>query len=51
MSGIPNEIYQVYSILNRYIVIHDAIFKFSLRKAIPIPGVFKAIDYGLRKNQ
>jgi hypothetical protein len=45
MSGLPSEIYQVNSILDRYIVIHDAIFKFSLRKAIPIPGVFKPIDY------
>lgn len=45
MSGLPNEIYQVHSILDRYIIIHDTIFKFSLRKAIPIPGVFKPIDY------
>lgn len=51
MSGLPNEIYQVHSILDRYIVIHDAIFKFSLRKAIPIPGVFKPIDYGKHLGQ
>jgi hypothetical protein len=46
MSELPNEIYQVHSILERYVVIHDKIFKFSLRKAIPIPGLFKPIDYG-----
>ncbi|MEK6692627.1 MAG: hypothetical protein AABY44_04285 [Nitrospirota bacterium] len=46
MSELPNEMYQVHSILERYVVIHDKIFKFSLRKAIPIPGLFKPIDYG-----
>ena len=25
---------------------HDAIFKFSWRKALPIPGLFKATDFG-----
>lgn len=43
----PSEIYQVHEILDRYIAIHDKIFKFSLRKAIPIPGISKPIDYGL----
>ncbi len=42
----PSEMYQVHEILDRYVAIHDKIFKFSLRKAIPIPGIFKAIDYG-----
>jgi hypothetical protein len=37
---------QVHLILERYIAIHEKIFKFSLRKAIPIPGLFKPIDYG-----
>jgi len=46
MSELPSEIYQVHEILDRYIAIHDKIFKFSLRKAIPIPGIFKSIDYG-----
>jgi hypothetical protein len=36
----------VRAILGKYIAIHDAIFKFSWRKALPIPGLFKAIDYG-----
>ena len=46
MSGLPDEIYQSHEILKRYIIIHDKIFKFSWRKAIPIPGLFKPINYG-----
>jgi hypothetical protein len=46
MAELPSEMYQVQAILDRYIVIHDKIFKFSLRKAIPIPGIFKPIDFG-----
>lgn len=46
MSQLPGEMYQVHAILERYVAIHDRIFKFSFRKAIPIPGLFKAIDYG-----
>ena len=37
---------EVNSLLSRYVVIHDAVFKFSLRKAIPLPFIFKAIDFG-----
>jgi hypothetical protein len=36
---------QVNDILSRYILVHDDVFKFSLRKVIPIPGIFKPIDY------
>jgi len=46
MSELPSEIYQVHAMLDKYIAIHDKIFKFSLRKAVPIPGLFKPIDYG-----
>jgi len=46
MAEIPNEIYQVQAILDRYIVVHDKIFGFSLRKVIPIPGIFRPIDFG-----
>ena len=46
MSELSSKIYQVHEILDSYIAIHDKIFKFSLRKAIPIPGIFKSIDYG-----
>ncbi len=46
MTELPDEIYEVHGILERYIAIHDKIFKFSWRKAIPIPGLFKFIDYG-----
>ena len=31
--------------LHRYIAVHDAIFKLSLRRVLPIPGFFKAIDF------
>ena len=36
---------QAHEILEEYVTIHDLIFKFSWRKAIPIPGLFNAIDY------
>ncbi|MFH1821567.1 MAG: hypothetical protein ABH852_03900 [Methanobacteriota archaeon] len=45
MTQIPDEMYQAHTILERYVEIHDKIFKFSWRKAIPIPGLFKPIDY------
>jgi hypothetical protein len=32
--------------LCEYVTIHDAIFKFSWRKALPIPGLFEATDFG-----
>jgi hypothetical protein len=35
----------VNNILSQYIEIHDDIFKISLRKVIPIPGIFKSIDF------
>ncbi len=46
MSELPSEMYQVHEILIGYTAIHDKIFKVSLRKAIPIPGLFKSINYG-----
>jgi len=36
----------VHNILTQYIEVHNDIFKSSLRRIIPIPGVFKAIDFG-----
>jgi len=32
-------------LLSEYIIIHDEIFKFSWRKIIPLPFIFKAIDF------
>jgi hypothetical protein len=32
-------------LLHRYIAVHDHIFKFSLRRSIPIPGIFQPIDF------
>ncbi len=32
-------------LLQSYIKIHDEIFGFSIRKIIPVPGIFKSIDY------
>jgi len=36
----------VNDLLSQYVAIHDDIFKTSIRHAIPIPGIFKAIDFG-----
>ncbi len=46
MQDLPDELNRVNAILSEYVVIHDEIFKFSWRKALPIPGLFKATDYG-----
>ena len=46
MQDLPDELIRVNSILHEYAAIHDAIFKFSWRKAIPIPGLFKPTDFG-----
>lgn len=37
---------EAYDILDRYIVIHNEVFRTSIRNVIPIPGLFKPIDYG-----
>ena len=46
MPDLPEELIRANEILREYVAIHDAIFKFSWRKAIPIPGLFKATDFG-----
>lgn len=38
--------WEVNGLLSQYVVIHDDIFKTSIRHIIPIPGIFKAIDFG-----
>ena len=40
----------VNGILSRYILIHDQIIKSSIRKLIPIPGLFKAIPFCTHEN-
>jgi hypothetical protein len=46
MPDLPNELIRANAILREYIVIHDMIFKFSWRKIVPVPGIFKATDFG-----
>src|SRR5512141_3329178 len=46
MPDLPEELIRTNAILGEYVTIHDAIFKFSWRKALPIPGLFKATDFG-----
>jgi hypothetical protein len=46
MPDLPEELIRANAILREYVAIHDAIFKFSWRKALPIPGLFKATDFG-----
>ena len=38
--------WNINDLLSQYVAIHDDIFKTSIRHAIPIPGIFKAIDFG-----
>jgi hypothetical protein len=46
MPDLPEELIRANTILGEYVTIHDAIFKFSWRKTLPIPGIFKATDFG-----
>ena len=46
MQDLPSELIQVNAAFHEYAAIHDAIFKFSWRRALPIPGLFKPIDFG-----
>ncbi len=46
MPDLPEELTRANAILGEYVAIHDAIFKFSWRKTLPIPGLFKATDFG-----
>ena len=46
MPDLPDELIRINAILHEYVAIHDAIFKFAWRKAIPIPGLFKPTDFG-----
>jgi hypothetical protein len=46
MPDLPEELTRTNAILGEYVAIHDAIFKFSWRKTLPIPGLFKATDFG-----
>jgi hypothetical protein len=46
MPDLPDELIRINAILQEYVAIHDAIFKFAWRKAIPIPGLFKPTDFG-----
>jgi hypothetical protein len=45
MPDLPDELIQTNAILNEYAAIHDAIFKFSWRKTLPIPGIFKTTNF------
>jgi len=46
MPDLPDELIRANAILGEYVAIHDTIFKFSWRKTLPIPGLFKPIDFG-----
>lgn len=42
---------RVNNLLTEYIDIHDLILKHSFRKILPIPGIFKRIDFGGHERQ
>ncbi len=46
MENFRQNVLQVHQILDEYINIHDGMFKFSWRKILPIPGLFKPIEMG-----
>jgi hypothetical protein len=45
MTELSDKMHHVNEILEKYMTIHDKLFKFSLRKVIPIPGIFKPANY------
>lgn len=46
MSDLIQKAVEVHEVLTRYIQIHNDLFKPSIRRIIPIPGIFQSIDYG-----
>ena len=46
MQDVTSLAYQVNHILSGYILIHDVTFIFSIRRLLPVRGLFKALDYG-----
>jgi hypothetical protein len=46
LPDLPEKLIRVNGLLGEYVAIHDAIFKFSWRRTLPIPGIFKATDFG-----
>jgi hypothetical protein len=55
MDTIKTELLQIATHVNRlltsYISIHDSVFRFNWRHAIPLPFIFKPIDYPLLQQQ
>ena len=45
MNDLMRNALEVHEVLTRYIKIHNDIFKSSIRRIIPIPGIFQSIDY------
>ena len=46
MGDLMQKAVEVHELLTRYIQIHNDVFKSSIRRIIPIPGIFQSIDYG-----
>ena len=51
MTQVPPAALEIHAILERYVAIHETIFKFSWRKMLPIPGLFVPIDYGQHEKE
>ena len=45
MNDLMRNALDVHDVLTCYIKIHNDIFKSSIRRIIPIPGIFQSIDY------
>lgn len=43
--------WRVNDLLSKYVGIHNKTFKTSIRHTIPIPGIFKAIDFGALEQE
>jgi hypothetical protein len=46
MTEIDELALRINDLLTGYVAIHDNIFKFSIRRILPLPFVFQAINYG-----
>ena len=46
MGDLIQKAVEVHEVLTRYIQIHNDVFKSSIQRVIPIPGIFQSMDYG-----
>jgi hypothetical protein len=49
--GIHSLLVEINDLLSAYVAIHDDVFSASWRRIVPIPGIFKAIDWKAHQSE